>query len=119
MDYLIDERGREFAFEGIRLFDILRWGIGVEKVSGQKLGAHYENLHTGEIFLWNIGRSQVFQPHHHLWPIPQSEINANDNILAADKNTGYKLLLSTGDRHPISKSVKGTSIWQSVSTVKF
>src|SRR5690625_1986975 len=89
MDYLIDERGREFAFEGIRLFDILRWGIGVEKVSGQKLGAHYENLQTGEIFLWDIGRSQVFQPHHHLWPIPQSEINANDNISAADQNPGY------------------------------
>lgn len=89
MDYLIDERGREFVFEGLRLFDIHRWGIGVETISGSRLGAHYENFETGEIFLWDIGRSQDFQHHHHLWPIPQSEINANDNISAADQNPGY------------------------------
>src|SRR5690625_7425485 len=82
-----NEQCREFAIEVKSIFDILRWEIGVEKVSGQKLGAHYENLQTGEIFLWDIGRSQVFQPHHHLWPIPQSEINANDNISAADQRS--------------------------------
>lgn len=89
MNYLIDERGREFVFEGLRLFDLHRWGLGDELVSGSKLGAHYENLQTGEIFLWNIGRSQLFQEHHHLWPIPQSEINANSSISAGDQNPGY------------------------------
>ncbi len=89
MDYLIDERGREFVFEGLRLFDIHRWGIGVEAITGPKLGAHYENLETGEVFLWNIGRSQTFQEHHHLWPIPQSEVNANSAISGADQNPGY------------------------------
>jgi starch-binding outer membrane protein, SusD/RagB family len=89
MDYLIEERGREFVFEGLRLFDIHRWGNGVELVSGPKLGAHYENLETGDIFLWDIGRSQTFQEHHHLWPVPQAEINANSEISGADQNPGY------------------------------
>lgn len=89
MDYLIEERAREFVFEGLRLFDLHRWGLGDELVTGPKLGAHYEDLETGEVFLWDLGRSQNFQEHHHLWPIPQDEINSNSAISSSDQNPGY------------------------------
>lgn len=89
MEYLIEERGREFVFEGLRLFDLHRWGLGDELVTGPKRGAHYEDLETGEVFLWDLGRSQDFQEHHHLWPIPQDEINSNSAISSDDQNPGY------------------------------
>lgn len=89
IDYLIDERAREFAFEGLRIFDLMRWGNGHELADGPNLGAHYENLDTGEIFLWDIGRIKDFQPHNNLWPIPQAEINVNREISQADQNPGY------------------------------
>lgn len=85
MDYLMDERAREFALEGLRLFDVMRWGIG-EDVEGDVYGAHFEDS-DGEIYLQDVGYSRTFSDHHHLWPIPQSEINSNDSI--SDNNPGY------------------------------
>lgn len=85
MEYLMDERAREFALEGLRLFDVMRWGIG-EEVAGPVRGAHFENS-DGEVYLQDVGYSRNFSDHHHLWPIPQSEINSNDSI--SDNNPGY------------------------------
>lgn len=85
MDYLMDERAREFALEGLRLFDVMRWGIG-DEVSGRVYGAHFENS-DGDVYLQDVGYSRTFSDHHHLWPIPQSEINSNDSI--SDNNPGY------------------------------
>lgn len=85
MDYLMDERAREFALEGLRLFDIMRWGIG-SQVAGPVYGAHFENS-DGEVYLQDVGYSRTFSDHHHLWPVPQSEINSNDSI--SENNPGY------------------------------
>jgi len=85
MNYLMDERAREFVFEGLRLFDIHRWGIG-DEVTGKALGAHYEN-DDGDVYLYDAGFSRTFSEHHHLWPIPQAEINSNSEI--SQNNPGY------------------------------
>lgn len=84
MEYIMDERAREFAFEGLRLFDIMRWGIG-EEVTGPVLGAHFER--DGEVYLQDVGYTRTFSDHHHLWPIPQSEVNSNSEI--TENNPGY------------------------------
>ncbi|MEX2639533.1 MAG: RagB/SusD family nutrient uptake outer membrane protein [Balneolales bacterium] len=85
MDYLMDERAREFAFEGLRLFDVHRWGIG-DEVAGPVPGAHYQR-ENGEIYLQSVGYTRTFNDYHHLWPIPQEEVNSNSAI--NDNNPGY------------------------------
>jgi starch-binding outer membrane protein, SusD/RagB family len=89
------ERRVEFAFEGIRYYDILRWGIaGVElnhQFTGQKLtndpanytdypvdaDGYYIMLQQKRAFI--IGKNE-------LWPVPQSEIDINKNLT---QNPGY------------------------------
>lgn len=59
------ERMVELAGEQVRYRDIIRWGLGPQVVP---------NFVTGK---------------HELWPIPQSEIDANPDISNADQNPGY------------------------------
>jgi starch-binding outer membrane protein, SusD/RagB family len=86
MQFIMDERARELAFEGLRIFDMFRWGIGTEVMPGPVYGAHYQNS-DGEVYLMSAGYSRSFNEHNHLWPIPQQEINANSSI--SQNNPGY------------------------------
>jgi len=63
-----DERYKEFHGEGIRWFDLVRWGILKERVE-----------------LTNPNAT-VQLPKHRYFPIPQSEIDANTNL---KQNEGY------------------------------
>lgn len=85
MNYMMDERAREFAFEGLRLFDMNRWQIGEEK-TGLVQGAHFINS-AGEVYLQNVNFTRSFSEHHYLWPIPQPEVNSNSAI--NENNPGY------------------------------
>lgn len=77
--YIMEERARELAFEGLRLYDMNRWEIGEEK-EGEILGAHFRN-ENGEWYLRSAGYIRSFNPERdYLWPIPQSEMNANEAI---------------------------------------
>lgn len=68
-DSLELERRREFAFEGQRRFDLLRWGKLKDAVEAQD-------------------PSIAVQDKHKLFPIPEQEIIVND-LLAGDQNPGY------------------------------
>jgi hypothetical protein len=68
-DSLELERRREFAFEGQRRFDLLRWGKLKDAVEGQDL-------------------SIVVQDKHKLFPIPEQELIVND-LLTGHQNPGY------------------------------
>jgi len=71
------ERKWEFAFEGLRYFDIRRWGIA-EKVF-KDITAHKR---------YDLGSTKTFvAPNHYLWPLPQSAVDVNPNLLP--DNTGY------------------------------
>ncbi|MCC6411295.1 MAG: RagB/SusD family nutrient uptake outer membrane protein [Saprospiraceae bacterium] len=61
---LLDERGREMFFEGVRRQDMIRFGV------------------FGNPTEWMPGSG----PNAQLWAIPQSQINANPNL---DQNPGY------------------------------
>jgi len=87
------ERLVEFAFEGLRYWDLLRWGTAVEELNGKfkgmKLTDNPEN-YTGaysiddEGYLISIERE--FEEHNYLFPIPESELEVNPNM---EQNPGY------------------------------
>ena len=64
-DFLLDERGRELYCEGHRRDDLIRFGKFIEKALDEGVDA---------------------KSHHVLYPIPQSAINENPNLV---QNIGY------------------------------
>lgn len=72
-----DERKWEFAYEGLRYFDIRRWGIAEEVINGISSDEKYD-----------FGSFKIFTaPAHYLWPLPQRAIDVNPNLLP--NNPGY------------------------------
>jgi hypothetical protein len=69
------ERRVEFAFEGMRLFDIRRWEIAHEVMSGEAKGLTYTDPQTGNPVTLSGGTRVFDQSKHYLWPIPQAEID--------------------------------------------
>lgn len=98
------ERAVEFAGEGLRLFDLKRWGIYAKANSGPVVGAaidpasppptpsfdtndipDYSSSINQRINFRNQVRSNA-DPKYQLWPIPQSEIDINPNLV---QNPGW------------------------------
>jgi hypothetical protein len=84
------ERRVELAMEGIRNWDICRWGIAEtvlnRKIYGAKVadgpGGKYVTDQNGYYYVYE----RKFKSHHYLWPIPQSERDINSNL---GQNPGY------------------------------
>lgn len=72
---IMTERVRELFGERWRRFDLARTGKLVEAAK-----AHNK---------WTQ-RSGTIQPYNALWPIPQTEINQNEDISQDDQNEGYR-----------------------------
>ncbi len=84
-----NERRVELAGEGLRYFDILRWGIAEETLN--------QNLTSMDLEAWEDGPTddegnpilielpievRSFDPSkHYVWPVPQDAIDRSDNIL--------------------------------------
>lgn len=80
-DIVRQERLVEFAFEGLRYFDIRRWKAAEDVIPGIIYGMSYVdqggNLQTISL----PGFLKVFNPQRdYLWPIPQREIELNPNL---------------------------------------
>lgn len=72
------ERRVEFAFEGLRYFDIIRWRI-CDKVRNGNLYGFAKMTDSGKrenIFL----EKRVWKEHMYVWPIPQDAIDLNSNL---------------------------------------
>ncbi len=78
-----DERARELAFEGLRLYDINRWQIGDVK-AGPVKGMYYID-DSGQWTLIDKGRV-ANENRDYCWPVPQEEMDINDIIT---QNPGY------------------------------
>lgn len=76
------ERRVELSFEGKRLWDIRRWGIGNEVMNGLAEGAWNPTTNS---FVTVENRNCSF-PKYDSWPIPQTEETANPNI---EQPTGW------------------------------
>jgi hypothetical protein len=74
LDQILDERCREFYFEGQRRTDLIRFGY---------FGGTNQ-------FLWEWKGGSVsgttFDSHYNLYPIPDTDLNANSNL---KQNSGY------------------------------
>jgi starch-binding outer membrane protein, SusD/RagB family len=87
------ERRVEFAFEGIRYFDCLRWGIlaseNNQQFTGMKLTndpANYKDYPVNENGYYIYKKRSFIAGKNELWPIPQSERDLNKNLT---QNPGY------------------------------
>lgn len=72
------ERRVEFVMEGRRYFDILRWKIGSETLSGPVHGAYFVTKPIDN-FVFDDSRS-------YLYPVPETERSYNKNLT---QNPGY------------------------------
>lgn len=93
------ERRVELAFEGLRYFDVLRWGIANEvlnhtftgvKLSDDPNARNYRGSGSSASPVDKDGYYQ-FEPrswsaHNRYWPIPQNDLNINKNL---KQNEGY------------------------------
>ncbi len=75
-----NERKWEFAFEGLRYFDIRRWKIAEEVFNG----INSDDPKNGG---FNFGSTKLFKPSNYLWPIPQAALDVNPNLVP--NNPGY------------------------------
>lgn len=73
LDFILDERAREFAGEQLRWFDLKRTGKLVERVRS-----------------FNPVAAEFIQDHHVLRPIPQLQLDAVTNKNEFTQNPGYK-----------------------------
>ncbi|WP_113638685.1 RagB/SusD family nutrient uptake outer membrane protein [Nubsella zeaxanthinifaciens] len=64
--YVLAERAREFNLEGVRRFDLMRWGVYLQVMN--KIGTGQNNI------------SKVRQQKNLLLPIPLNELNSNTAI---------------------------------------
>jgi hypothetical protein len=64
--FVLAERAREFALEGVRRYDLLRWGIYLQVMN--RISAGQNNI------------SKVRSLRNLLLPIPLSELNSNQSI---------------------------------------
>ena len=73
LDNIIDERGRELYYEGVRRQDLIRFG-----------------LFTTDDYLWEfkggVQQGQAVDDHFNLFPLTAGDVNANGNL---DQNPGY------------------------------
>ena len=80
------ERRIELAFEGLRWYDIKRWKIGDQVMSGPIHGTRLGtvNADTGELHLTGGHihvEDRIFDSgKNYLWPVPQKEMDINTNL---------------------------------------
>ncbi|WP_290797386.1 RagB/SusD family nutrient uptake outer membrane protein [Flavihumibacter sp. UBA7668] len=69
------ERRVELPLEGIRYFDLRRWGIAKEKINGFAPNPVFPDIQL------------KYEEKYEYWPIPQTEIDRNKGLL--EQNPGY------------------------------
>jgi starch-binding outer membrane protein, SusD/RagB family len=94
------ERRVELAFEGLRYFDVLRWGTAATelnhtftgvKLSDDPSAANYRGAGStaspvdGDMYYQF--ETRTWDSHNRYFPIPQHDLNINPNLV---QNTGYK-----------------------------
>ena len=84
-DAIRKERRVELAFENVRFFDVRRWKIAEETQKGAIKGL---NVDADPPTFFNIVtvETRVFQKKHYLFPIPQSDINSDKQLV---QNSGW------------------------------
>lgn len=83
-----NERARELCFEGLRKFDLVRWGIFVSRM--HEVGDQFLITMTPAAKAEAYSRMyKNIQEKHNLFPIPESELITN-NALVGNQNPGWE-----------------------------
>ncbi len=86
INYILEERGREYFGEGVRWFDLIRTQKWNELAGTYSICAATYGAHTPQTF------TRTIQPFHYLRPIPQGQLDAMEGTAAekaAYQNPGY------------------------------
>ncbi|MBR8534495.1 RagB/SusD family nutrient uptake outer membrane protein [Carboxylicivirga sediminis] len=80
LEVIKDERSRELCFEGLRRFDLVRWGTLVEAMKEQNslIINHPDYDPAKDEFLTYPGNA--VEERHNVFPIPNDEITLNKNV---------------------------------------
>ncbi len=82
------ERRVELAFEGLRYWDLLRWGIADQVLTGDFWGAPFPDSKTyadkskklDPDFRWWVTSKNFRKGQDEVWPVPESEVNINPKL---------------------------------------
>lgn len=93
------ERRVELAFEGLRYYDILRWGIADKELNHTFTGVKLSNDPNARNYrgsgtaaspvdedMYYQFEKRTWAPHNRYFPIPQNDMNVNKNL---KQNEGY------------------------------
>ena len=80
-EFLRNERGRELCFEGIRKYDLIRWGIFVEAMNGYVEDAVDERWSGSSKASYASAIGTAVQPKHVVLPVPSVELGVNNKLV--------------------------------------
>jgi hypothetical protein len=76
-----NERRIEFAFEGLRFFDVRRWMIAPQTESKMMTGMEVRLKEGKKVYTRFNVRQHVWRPAMYFWPIPYNEISKAPDML--------------------------------------
>ena len=80
-EFVRNERGRELCFEGIRKYDLIRWGIFVEAMNGYVKAATDERWSGSAKSSYAAAIGSSVQPKHVVLPVPAVELGVNNLLV--------------------------------------
>lgn len=83
---ILQERGIEFAFEGLRFWDMLRTKRATAEFSAPIWGWNADGTNFNDFFTLGVKQQRKFTITDCLWPIDLSEMNTNANLI---QNPGW------------------------------
>lgn len=83
INYILEERSREYFGEGYRWYDLIRTQKWEELASTYRIAGRNYGDHDAETITRNI------EPYHYLRPIPQGQIDAMEGDTEIYQNPGY------------------------------
>ena len=90
------ERRYELAFEGVRYFDLMRWGDAAEALSKQE-GVSIKNRGVDAVMRgFGGGYKARYEATGGFWPIPNSQVELSDGVLTQNKGWGTNEAEFTG-----------------------
>lgn len=89
IDLIRNEKRVEFANEGLRLYDIRRWGILLDVMNKPIGGIKYRDFSTGspQEKVYTPAVRELYTDKDYWWPIPQSEIDLIPDFIT--QNNGW------------------------------
>ena len=88
LDAIKRERRWELAFEGLRYFDLMRWGDAAEKLAAQE-GVAIKNRGVDAVMRgFGGGYRARYEATGGFWPIPNTQVELSDGVLTQNDGWG-------------------------------